>query len=257
MTTPPATNWRTQDTPATRSAFYAAQTRLDNAELTDDGRCITVGVDNYTREMQAADQATADRYDQLVLQPAHAEFERKCDEAEFAAQFPEPPDGARIEFGADSGFVVGAFREDDPDQPSDAHWYVYGSVDAYTWRDLVFRYEINMNDMVLFVPAQEDVPDPAPAPAALIAVEMNAAGYPTTGSPVDDVRLLLNELDAARSNRLQDRRALAEKIAADIRAELVCACIEMEPTEDLWHSSCRPAELAARIAEQHREVSPR
>jgi hypothetical protein len=188
------TDWRVNDTPAARSAFYAAQTRLDDAELTDDGSCITVGVDDYTREMRAADQATADRYDQLVLQPAHAEFERDCDEAEFAARYPEPLDESRIEFEADGGALIAAFRQDDPDQPSDAHWYLYGSDEAWKWQDLVFRYQFQDADLTVLAPADRL---PADQAAAKADAALNAAGYPAVNDAVMAVKLALNELGAA------------------------------------------------------------
>jgi hypothetical protein len=205
---PKPDGWRQHDTPAARSAFTNAQTRLDEAELTDDGRCITLGVDNYTPEMRAADQATANRYDQLVLQPAHTEFERDCDNADFAAAYPEPVDGTRFEFEGDDGTLFAAFRQDDPDQPSDAHWYVYGDDQAWKWRDLVFRYQLQMADLELLQSAELRVD----AEAVEIDALLNADGYPAVHNPVMAVKVLLNELSAAAAIDHRSRQTIAHLI---------------------------------------------
>lgn len=139
--TDPAIGWRQRDTPELREAFAAAQTRLDECEIREGGGYTTVGVEHYTRDMIDADQKLADRYDRLVLQPAHAELERQCEDAEFAARWPEPPDGARIEWEGDDGTLYAAFRQDLP-ECEEGSWWTYGSGYHWSWRHLVCEYRI-------------------------------------------------------------------------------------------------------------------
>lgn len=149
-----ATDWRTYDTPEAREEFAAAQTRLDATDFRPDGAGYeTLGVDHYTRDMAAADQKIVDRYDRLVLQPAHAEFERQCEQAEFEAHFPEPADGARIEWES-SGKVYGAYRQDDGDNAGVGTWWLYGEDKPYTWRGLVCEFQVYMDGVTLLVPAE-------------------------------------------------------------------------------------------------------
>jgi hypothetical protein len=138
-----ATDWRTHATASNQQRFADAQARLDEGDYPpgDAG-------DNLRRE----DQRFADWYDQAVNAAGWDEFERQGDEDEFRRRYPEPADGSRIEFEADRGTVYGAFRQNDPDHEQvEARWYLYGSNEAWTWRDLVFRYQIDMGDLTVLV----------------------------------------------------------------------------------------------------------
>lgn len=141
-------DWRTHGTPEAHSAFLEAQTRLDHLEPREDGAGYTTwGVDHYTREMMEADEKLAEQFDRLVLQPAHAEFEQQCEDADFNSQWPEPPDGSRIEFEANGGIPYAAYRMDDPEVDAPAReggtWWMFGDDDRpRTWRQLVVEFEI-------------------------------------------------------------------------------------------------------------------
>jgi hypothetical protein len=133
MTATTPTGWRQFDTKEARDAFADARARLDNLDFGEDG---------YTPERAAEDRRITDRYERLVLQPAQAEFEQLCDDAEFARHFPEPADGSRVEFEQD-GVVYGAFRFEGGEGEEDAdgrplHWWLYGSNQPWSWRGLVF-----------------------------------------------------------------------------------------------------------------------
>jgi hypothetical protein len=140
-----ATDWRTHDTPAAREAFQDAQARLDEGER-QDGQ-------PYTLEQRAEDEKLTDRYDRLVLGPAHDEFLRQRDEDEFNHHFPEPADGARIEWEGHGGTLFAAFRQDIPEHEGGS-WWLYGSDERYTWRRLIVEYEIRMDDLTLLVPVE-------------------------------------------------------------------------------------------------------
>jgi hypothetical protein len=149
------TDWRTLDTPEFRAAFADAQLRLDECDFRSDGNGYqTVGVENYTREMAEADHKLTDRYDRLVLQPAHAEFEAKCEQAEFEHHYPEPADGSRIEWESGDK-VYGAYRADESEAAVVGSWWLYGDDKPYSWRSLIVEFEIHMEFVTLLVPAEE------------------------------------------------------------------------------------------------------
>lgn len=139
------TDWRTFDTPEFRRAFGDAQFRLDEG-LYPPGEA--------GREMAKADQKLTDRYDRLVLQPAHAEFERDCDQAEFEAAYPEPADGGRIEWESGDK-VYAAYRSDDSADAEIGTWYLYGDDLPYTWRHLIGEFEISPDSITLLVEAAQ------------------------------------------------------------------------------------------------------
>jgi hypothetical protein len=141
-----ATDWRTYDTPEAREAFQDAQERLDEGER-QDGQ-------PYTLEQRDEDEKLTDRYDRLVLGPAHYEFLRQCEEDEFARRFPEPDDGSRIEWEGHGGTLIAAFRQDLPEHEGGS-WWLYGSDERYTWRHLVasFRFH-DVDDLTLLVPVE-------------------------------------------------------------------------------------------------------
>ncbi len=138
-------DWRSYDTPEAREAFHAAQERLDEGER-QDGQ-------PYTLEQRAEDEKAADRYDRLVLQPAHYEFLRQCDEDEFNHRFPEPDDGSRIEWEGHGGTLCAAFRQDIPEHEGGS-WWLYGCNERYDWRRLIVEFEIQMADLTLLVEAR-------------------------------------------------------------------------------------------------------
>jgi hypothetical protein len=144
--TAPSTGWRQYATPEAQQAFADAQARLDNGDYTPAGAVL-----------RKRDQALTGSYERMVLQPAHEEFLRQCDDDEFACRFLEPAEGARVEFEADGGVVFGAFRVDDPDRDGYlGRWYLYGDDEPWTWRNLVFRYEIDMGGLILLAPTTID-----------------------------------------------------------------------------------------------------
>lgn len=149
-------DWSTIDTSEFRSAFGDAQARLDDLNFGDcylNEEACSLTDHRYTEEMAAADRKIADRYERLVLQPAHTEFERQCDEDEFARHFPEPANDARIEWEGRDGKWFGAYRVDDAEGQATGTWYLYGENGAYTWRSLVGEFEIHMESLTLLVPA--------------------------------------------------------------------------------------------------------
>lgn len=153
-----ATDWRTHDTEANQQRFANAQARLDDLEVQPDGTVTVRGVDGeYTQAMRDEDERFTNWYDANVLSPAHDEHERQGEIEEFQRRWPEPPDGTRIEFEADRGRLYAAYRENDPDHDQiEARWYLYGSDEAWTWRDLVFRYRIpeGLADVAMLVEEQ-------------------------------------------------------------------------------------------------------
>jgi hypothetical protein len=156
-----AADWRTYATPQAQQEFADAQFRLDHADFDEDGQLFVEGAGNVrhpvTRKSLDEDQKTADRYDRLVLQPAHAEFELECEQREFEHHFPEPANGSRIEWEGD-GMRYGAFREDDPTGPDEYHWYMYGVLTPYSWSALLGSYEIDVADLVLLAEARKEMP---------------------------------------------------------------------------------------------------
>jgi hypothetical protein len=137
MTTPTAAvDWRQHATPEAQQAFADAQARLDEGDYPP-------GEEGASKRWR--DEVLTERYDRLVLGPAHYEHLRQCDEAEFAQHFPEPGDGARIEFSHD-GTTYGAFRDDVLEGPT-GDWWVYGEEDQTTWRALVVRFQIDTGEL--------------------------------------------------------------------------------------------------------------
>ncbi len=126
-----ATDWHKYDTPEAQIAFANAQARLDEGDYPDG---------EAGRAMMLADEALTDRYDALVLGPAQDEFERQCDEEEFARHYPEPPDGGRVEFEYGDGWHA-AYRQDQAEGNGD--WWLYGDgVECYTWRRLIGEFDL-------------------------------------------------------------------------------------------------------------------
>jgi hypothetical protein len=103
------TGWRIHATETNQQRFAAAQTRLDD--------------------------------DQAVLASAQYEFERQCDEADFDRAFPEPADGARIEWEGAGGTLYAAYRQDLPEHEGGS-WWLYGSDERMSWRQLVGEYRL-------------------------------------------------------------------------------------------------------------------
>lgn len=120
------TDWRQRDTPEFRAAAGAAQSRLDYLDYGPD----------YTPEQAEDDRKLTDRYDRLVLQPAQYEYDRQCAEDEFEHAWPEPGDGARIEWGEDIRWA--AYR-DDANEDDGRHWFMYNDRrgPGHTWAELV------------------------------------------------------------------------------------------------------------------------
>lgn len=137
------TDWRIHDTEEARRAFADAQYRLDNFSFIEDG---------YTPELRATDHRIADRYDRLVLNPAHTEFERDCERAEFDLNFPEPADGTVIEW--ESGDRWYAARRQDLPEIDGGAWWLYGDNKPRTWWQLVVEFELRMDDLTYLVPQE-------------------------------------------------------------------------------------------------------
>lgn len=139
MITTKPTDWRQHDTKEARDAFADAQARLDNLDFGEDG---------YTPEWAAEDQKVADRYDRLVLQPAHAEFEQQCDEDEFACRWPEPKDGSRVEWEREGIMYCARRMDEDTGQGVVRRtWCLYGEEQPWSWRDLVVRFQLDMGEL--------------------------------------------------------------------------------------------------------------
>lgn len=181
------TDWREHATPEAQRAFADAQYRLDN---------LNFGEEGYTREQAEADRELTDRYDRLVLQPAHDEFERQSDEAEFARAFPEPADGGRIEFGYGDGFHA-AYRQDQAKGNGD--WWLYGkNGGCYSWRRLIGEFELKPGDITYLADAARL------APLEELARWLVSLTDPTRRPVADAPSLLGQIIDRAR-------QALGEK----------------------------------------------
>jgi hypothetical protein len=126
------TGWRIHATETNQQRFAAAQTRLD------DGLHPPGPVGDTQRRK---DEKFTDWYDQAVLASAQDEFERQCDEADFDRTFPEPADGARIEWEGEGGTLYAAYRQDLPEYEGGS-WWLYGSDERMSWRHLVGKYRL-------------------------------------------------------------------------------------------------------------------
>lgn len=142
------TDWRTLATEANQQKFADAQARLD--------------FDDYPpgepgRKKRAEDERFTTWYDQAVLSASQDEFERQCEADEFNARWPEPADGARIEWEDRDGALYAAYRQDLPEHAGGS-WWLYGSDLRYGWRELVGEYELpaDLVDVTLLVEAKED-----------------------------------------------------------------------------------------------------
>lgn len=157
-----APDWRIHATAANQQKFADAQARLDEGDYPP-------GEPGHA--LRREDQRFTDWYDQAVNAASWDELERQGEIADFQQRWPEPADGARIEFEADRGKVYGAYRENDPDHEQiEARWYLYGSDEAWTWPDLVFRFQLpeHLDDVTVLVDAR----------AACDALDVIVSDYP-------------------------------------------------------------------------------
>jgi hypothetical protein len=138
------TDWRSHDTPEAKAVFADAQYRLDNFSTAE---YIASGHD------AEVDKKIADRYDRLVLQSAHYEYERQREQDEFELHFPEPVEDTIIEW--ESGPIWHAARRQDDPEREGGSWWMYGQEQARTWRQLVFEFELHMDNLTYLVPAEE------------------------------------------------------------------------------------------------------
>lgn len=84
------------------------------------------------------------------------------DEADFQTQWPEPPDGARIEWEARDGSRWAAIRQDGVDdgcsEPGECWYYYNGHSGPLLWRDLVDELNedgvASMTDVIILVEAE-------------------------------------------------------------------------------------------------------
>lgn len=138
------TDWRTLATEANQQLFADAQGRLDDCEVQPDGT-VTVnvrGVDvEYTAVMRAEDEKFTGWYDRNVLAAAQEEFERRGKVDEFHRHWPEPVDGARIEWEDAAGTLHAAYRQDQPEHDGGS-WYRYGCDSRWTWERLVREHRL-------------------------------------------------------------------------------------------------------------------
>lgn len=144
-------DWRLHDTEQARREFADAQYRLDDLDYGEQVPGFPAGT-VYTPKMAAADEKIADRYDRLVLQPAHDEYERDVERAEFEHHYPEPPDETVVEWEC-GGRWYAARRQDQPEIEGGA-WWLYGDAGPRTWRQLVVEFELRMDDLHYLVPQE-------------------------------------------------------------------------------------------------------
>jgi hypothetical protein len=151
-----ATDWRTYATEANQQRFADAHARLDDLEVHPDGTITTYGVEGeYAQPQRREDERFTDWYDQAVLAAAQDEFERHCEQADFDRAYPEPADGARIEWEGDGGTLYAAYRQDLPEF-SGGSWWLYGTDLRMTWRQLVTEYQLptGLADVAMLVEEQ-------------------------------------------------------------------------------------------------------
>lgn len=147
-----ATDWRTHATQANQQRFGDAQARLDF----DDYPPGEAG-----RRQRAEDERFADWYDQAVNAASQEEFERQCEDDELNARWPEPADGARIEWEGDDGTLFAAYRQDLPEHAGGS-WFLYGSDDRHTWGRLVAEYRLpQWLDDVALLTEETEMPCPS------------------------------------------------------------------------------------------------
>lgn len=159
-----AADWRIHATEANQQKFGDAQARLDEGDY-------PAGPAGNRQRVE--DERFADWYDQAVNQCAQDEFERQGEADEFNRHWPEPPDGARIEWEADDGRLHAACRHDIPEHEGGS-WWEYGRDDRYTWPRLVaeYRFPDGLDDIAVLVDAHA-------ACEALDAIISDYPGIPT------------------------------------------------------------------------------
>lgn len=127
-------------TTPTYDAFCAAQSRLDDGDYPPG---------ESGDRLRRADGRLTDWYDANVLGPAAYQRMVEDDQAAFEQAFPEPADGARVEWEYDDRLWA-AFRQDIDERPGGT-WWRYGGDEPHTWRQLVVEHRIQMADLTVLV----------------------------------------------------------------------------------------------------------